>query len=123
LGYAAGPSSHHCRGWKGAGTRHILCELITQKACVTALNNEDDSIEKMRQEFERRRDFLCNELAKIPHISFFKPKGAFYVLPDISWYLANNKKGIKDCDQFCSILLEKYHVALVSGDSFGIAAP
>lgn len=120
LGYAAGPA--HIIAAAGRVQEHATScvNSITQKACVTALNEEDDSIEKMRQEFEKRRDFLCEELAKIPHISFFKPKGAFYVLPDISWYLANNSQGIKDCDQFCGILLDKYHVALVSGDSFGI---
>jgi len=120
LGYAAGPA--HIIAAAGRVQEHATScvNSITQKACVTALNEEDDSIEKMRAEFEQRRDFLCNELHKIPHISFFKPKGAFYVLPDISWYLQNNDQGIKDCDQFCSILLEKYHVALVSGASFGI---
>jgi len=120
LGYAAGPA--HIIAAAGRVQEHATScvNSITQKAIVHALNEEDDSIENMRQEFQERRDFLCNELAKIPHISFIKPRGAFYVLPDISWYLENNDKGITDCDQFCAILLEKHHVALVSGASFGI---
>ena len=93
---------------------------ITQKACVTALAEEDDSIENMRAEFEKRRDFLYAELSKLPHVSCFKPQGAFYIMPNISWYLSNNSQSIKDGDQFCQALLEKHHVALVSGDSFGI---
>jgi aspartate aminotransferase len=41
-------------------------------------------------------------------------------MPNIQWYLDNNKAGIKDSDQFCDLLLEKHHVALVAGSSFGM---
>lgn len=120
LGYAAGPA--HIIAAAGRVQEHATScvNSITQKACVTALNDEDDSIENMRVEFEKRRNFLHAELMKIPHISCFKPQGAFYILPNISWYLQNNTLGIKDTDTFCNILLEKHHVALVSGGSFGI---
>lgn len=120
LGYAAGPA--HIIAAAGRVQEHATScvNSITQKACVTALNDEDDSIEKMRQQFELRRNFLYEELSKLPHISCFKPQGAFYIMPNIGWYLANNSAGITSSDQFCNILLEKHHVALVSGGSFGI---
>ena len=41
-------------------------------------------------------------------------------MPNIGWYLKNNKAGIHSSDEFCNQLLEKHHVALVSGGSFGI---
>ncbi len=120
LGYAAGPA--HIIAAAGRVQEHATScvNSITQKACVTALAEEDDSIEKMRAQFEARRDFLYTELCKLPHISCFKPQGAFYIMPNISWYLANNKQGIDDADKFCTVLLEKHHVALVAGGSFGI---
>ncbi|HAN41763.1 MAG TPA: aspartate aminotransferase [Candidatus Cloacimonas sp.] len=120
MGYAAGPA--HIIGAASRVQAHATSGInsITQKASVVALNEEDDSIEKMRQEFQERRNFLCGELSKIPHVTLFKPKGAFYVFPDISWYLENNNKGIKDCGEFCSLMLETYHVALVSGAAFGV---
>ena len=120
MGYAAGPA--HIIGAASRVQAHATSGInsITQKASVVALNEEDDSIEKMRQEFQERRNFLCGELSKIPHVTLFKPKGAFYVFPDISWYLENNNKGIKDCCEFCSLMLETYHVALVSGAAFGV---
>ncbi len=120
LGYAAGPA--HIIAAAGRVQEHATScvNSITQKACVTALAEEDDSIEKMRAEFEKRRDFLFTELSKLPHVSCFKPQGAFYIMPNIAWYLSNNSQGIKDGDEFCQVLLEKHHVALVSGDSFGI---
>ena len=41
-------------------------------------------------------------------------------MPDISWYLEHNNLGIKKSSQFCDMLLEKYHVAMVDGGSFGV---
>ena len=57
---------------------------------------------------------------KNPHLKCFKPQGAFYIMPDISWYLQNNRLGISNADEFCNVLLEKHHVALVAGGSFGL---
>jgi len=120
LGYAAGPT--HIIAAAGRVQEHATScvNSITQKACVTALREEDESIENMRREFSQRRDFLYAELVKIPHVTCFKPKGAFYIMPGIKWYLENNRQGISTADQFCDILLEKYHVALVAGGSFGM---
>ncbi|MDZ4182100.1 MAG: aminotransferase class I/II-fold pyridoxal phosphate-dependent enzyme, partial [Candidatus Cloacimonadaceae bacterium] len=120
LGYAAGPQ--HIISAAGRVQEHATScvNSITQKACVTALAEEDESIEQMRAEFEKRRNFLYEELCKIPHITCFKPQGAFYIMPNIAWYLANNDQGINSTDKFCEVLLEKYHVALVAGGSFGI---
>jgi len=122
LGYAAGPA--HIIAAAGRVQEHATScvNSITQKACVTALNEEDDSIEAMRREFEKRRNLLYAELSNIPHITCFKPRGAFYIMPDISWYLANNNAGIKTSDDLCNALLDKKHVALVAGSSFGMDA-
>ncbi len=120
LGYAVGPA--HIIAAAGRVQAHATScvNSITQKACVTAFDEEDDSIEKMRAEFEKRRDFLYQELSKLPHVSVFKPQGAFYIMPNIDWYLKNNNLGITTSSQFCEALLEKHYVALVSGESFGI---
>jgi aspartate aminotransferase len=120
LGYAAGPAN--IISYAGRVQEHATScvNSITQKACVVALNEEDESIEAMRIEFDKRRNFLYTELVKNPHLSCFKPEGAFYIFPNISWYIKNNTLGIKNTDEFCDKLLEKHHVALVSGSSFGI---
>jgi aspartate aminotransferase len=120
LGYAAGPAN--IISYAGRVQEHATScvNSITQKACVVALNEEDDSIENMRIEFEKRRNYMFEEITKNPHVSSFKPDGAFYIFPNISWYIKNNTMGIINTDQFCDKLLEKYHVAVVSGSSFGI---
>ncbi|HOL33157.1 MAG TPA: pyridoxal phosphate-dependent aminotransferase [Candidatus Syntrophosphaera thermopropionivorans] len=120
LGYAAGPSNIISAAGRVQEHATSCVNSITQKACVVALTEEDDSIENMRKEFEKRRNFLFTELNKLPHINCFKPQGAFYIMPNIGWYLEHNKQYINGCDQFCEILLEKHYVALVSGTSFGL---
>ena len=120
LGYAAGPSNIIAAAGRVQEHATSCVNSITQKACVVALTEEDDSIENMRKEFEKRRNFLFTELNKLPHVNCFKPQGAFYIMPNIGWYLEHNKQYINDCDQFCEILLEKHYVALVSGTSFGL---
>ncbi len=119
LGYAAGPT--HIIAAAGRVQEHATScvNTITQKACVTALNEEDDSIEKMRVQFELRRNFLYEELSKLPNVTCFKPQGAFYIMADISKYLGNNSMDVNTADKFCEILLDKHYVALVSGESFG----
>lgn len=120
LGFAAGPA--HIIAAAGRVQEHATScvNSITQKACVLAYNEEDDSIEKMRQEFWKRRDRLYDLLNEIPHVTCFKPQGAFYIMPNIQWYLDNNNAGITNADEFCTLLLEKYYVALVAGGSFGM---
>jgi aspartate aminotransferase len=119
LGYAAGPLEII----KSAGRiqEHFTScvNTIAQKATLAALRNEDGSVENMRQEFERRRSFLVEKLNKIDNVSCTVPYGAFYALPDVGWYLQNNKAGIQTTVQLCERLLEEAHIALVPGEAFG----
>jgi aspartate aminotransferase len=119
LGYAAGPSHIISAAGRVQGHYTSCVNSITQKACVVALNEEDGTIEAMRKEFWQRRDYIFDTLMKIPHLTCKKPQGAFYVMPNIQWYLQNNNAGIKDAYEFCDLLLEKHHVALVAGGAFG----
>jgi aspartate aminotransferase len=119
LGYAAGPEYLISAAGRVQEHASSCVNSITQKAVVTALNEEEGSVESMRQEFSKRRQYLREALCQIPHITCTNPKGAFYLMPNVSWYLKNNSKGIYDSDLLSSYLLEKYHIALVSGNAFG----
>jgi len=120
LGYAAGAAEIISAAGRVQEHATSCVNSITQKACVKALTEEDDSIEKMRVEFEKRRDFLFDALIQNPHLTCLKPKGAFYLFPNVGWYLQNNNKGIRTTNDLCKKLLERNHVALVSGESFGM---
>ncbi len=75
----------------------------------------EEEIEKMRREFEKRRDYIVERLNSIPGIECGKPQGAFYVFPNISGI------GMQSFD-FAERLLNEKWVALVPGGAFGADA-
>ena len=85
---------------------------ISQKAALEALNNNGSWTERIRLEFQDRRDYICERLAKIPKISFIRPQGAFYVFCNIS------QIGL-DSVSFSKKLLEDENVAVIPGIGFG----
>ena len=64
---------------------------------------------------------LLEKLNDIPGIKCNIPKGAFYIFPDVSYYFGkkDGKKTIENANDLCMYLLNKAHVALVSGFAFG----
>jgi aspartate aminotransferase len=97
---------------------------ISQKAAVEAISGPQDSVEMMRQAFQRRRDLAVKLMSEIPNISFSKPKGAFYIFFDISKYIGrSNPAGrmMMGGYDICEYLLEALGLALVAGDAFGDA--
>jgi aspartate aminotransferase len=76
----------------------------------------------MCQEFAKRRDYVSGRLRSIPGLTFAEPGGAFYVFFNVSSYFGKPVGGgspVNDATEFCTALLERAHVALVSGDAFG----
>ena len=94
---------------------------IAQRAALAALTGKDSSRQMMRDAFLRRRDLICTLLKEIKGIKVRIPQGAFYVLPDISYYLGktDGDKIINTSDDLALWLLEKAQVATVGGDAFG----
>jgi len=90
----------------------IMCAPTTsQFAAVEAMRNGDEDVERMRNEYNRRRRFLVNGLHALG-IDCFNPEGSFYVFPNIS------KFGMTS-EAFCEKLLYDYKLALVPGTAFG----
>jgi len=119
LGYAAGPTDIIQRAARIQSHTTSCVNSITQKAAIVALNDCDGSVAEMREEFQKRRDFIVDELNKIPNLKCRLPRGAFYAMPNIAYYLHNNKLGIKNCVKMCEYLLQEYKVAIVPGSAFG----
>ena len=85
---------------------------FTQVAGIEALHGDQSSVDRMRQEFQRRRDAFVTKLNNIKGFSCRMPRGAFYVFPNITgtgW----KSKPLADA------LLEEAGVACLSGTSFG----
>ncbi|MFM7055632.1 MAG: pyridoxal phosphate-dependent aminotransferase [Planctomycetota bacterium] len=95
---------------------------VSQYAALAALTGPQDCVTEMCQEFVRRRDYVSARLRAIPGLSFAEPGGAFYVFFNVSSYFGKplgNGAPVDNATDFCTALLERAHVALVSGDAFG----
>jgi aspartate aminotransferase len=85
---------------------------FTQIAGVEAVRGEQTSVERMRAEFQQRRDAFVAGLNRIKGFSCRMPKGAFYAFPNITETGWGSKK-------LAEALLEQAGVACLSGASFG----
>jgi aspartate aminotransferase len=85
---------------------------FTQVAGIEAIRGDQSSVERMRAEFQRRRDVFVAGLNRIKGFSCRMPKGAFYVFPNIT------KTGWKS-KKLADALLEEAGVACLSGTAFG----
>lgn len=94
---------------------------IAQRAALAAIQGKSNSKELMRDAFLRRRDLVCSLLSEIKEMKVRVPQGAFYVMPDISFYLGkyDGETKINNSDDLALFLLDKAQVAVVGGDAFG----
>ncbi len=121
IGYAAGPKNiikvisnylSHCM----SGTNPI-----SQIAAVEAFTGPQDTVEVMRQEFEKRRDYLYERANTIPGIHAVRSEATFYMMINVEALVGKTLYGveIKDGDDFAKLFLEKGLVAVVPGSGFG----
>lgn len=121
IGYVAAPAPiakvignylGHCTGSPSA---------ISQKAAAEALTAPQQSIEAMRCEFERRRDYMVARINSIQGVSCINPDGAFYVMMNIEALLGKTLAGrvIETADDFADLFLSQGNVAVVPGTGFG----
>ena len=91
----------------------ISAPTIAQYAALASFSEEAEEIfEQRRLEFDRRKNFLVEELKAL---GFYTPdniQGAFYIYADISNFSKNS-------EIFCRDLLNKYNVAITPGTDFG----
>jgi aspartate aminotransferase len=85
---------------------------FTQIAGIEAIRGDQSSVDRMRAEFQRRRDFFVAGLNQIKGFSCRMPKGAFYAFPNITKTGWSSKR-------LAESLLEDAGVACLSGASFG----
>jgi len=111
IGYACGPSDI-IEAMMKIHQYSILCApIMGQEAAIEALERGARSVERMKEEYSLRRNFIVSSLneAGIPcHL----PKGAFYVFPDIRGTGLSSK-------EFSLKLLDAKKVAVVPGTAFG----
>ena len=94
---------------------------IAQCAAIAALNGPDDEIKVMVAEFDRRRKRIVELINEIPGLSCVPPKGAFYVMMNLSGIIGKKLNGVPVTGSmvFTQMLLEDSQVAVVPGIGFG----
>ena len=90
----------------------MMCApILSQEAAVEALTHGSPEVERMKEQYCRRRDFVVrrfNEMGLSCHL----PRGSFYAFPEVA------ATGLNEVD-FCHRLLREKEVAVVPGTAFG----
>ena len=89
----------------------MCAPTISQYSAIEALRNCEESVEKMRKEYDRRRRVMLNGFRNMG-LECFEPLGAFYQFPSI-------KVTGMTSDEFCEKLLYEEKVAVVPGNALG----
>lgn len=95
---------------------------IAQYAGIEALTGDQSAIEEMRIAFEERKDYMVKTIRQIPNVTCVEPKGAFYVMVDISYYKGKTIDGVnvENSLDFAAVLIEKANIAVIPGIAFGV---
>lgn len=112
LGYLAAPAEviNGVNTLQSHSTSNVC--TFAQYGAIAALTEPTDSIEIMRQAFDKRRLAIIDMVNGIEGLSCVEPKGAFYLLVDISQVSS-------DSVTFCQTLLTEKYVATIPGVAFG----
>lgn len=112
IGYVAAPEAYIQAINKFHQHNTTCAPSFVQDAAVAALRDEQDEVQRMVAEYERRRNYAVQAINAIPGLHCTCPKGAFYIF-------INCKALGKSSEELASYLLDTAHIALVPGNVFG----
>ncbi len=111
LGYVSGPRPIIKQMLKLHQYALMCAPTTAQYAAIEAMENGDEDVVTMRNEYDMRRRYILQRLRDMG-LPCFEPEGAFYVFPCIA------KTGMTS-EEFCTLLLKEKHVAVIPGTAFG----
>ena len=121
IGYAAGPKPviRAMTAFQSHSTSNP--NSIAQHAAAVALTNGEKFMHDSLVEFDARRRLMHQLISEIPGLSAALPKGAFYMMLNISALIGKslNGRAIRGSDDFAEMLLESQKVAVVPARAFG----
>jgi len=112
MGYGVMPEAFAAHVARLMTNTNSCTASFSQRAGIEALTGPQDDARRMVAEFRRRRDVIVDGLNAISGVTCLRPKGAFYVFPNITgvgW----------DSRRLADYLLEEAGVATLSGTAFG----
>ena len=121
IGYAAGPKAviRAMTAFQSHSTSNP--NSLSQHAAAVALTNGEKFMHDSLVEFDARRRLMHQLISEIPGLSAALPKGAFYMMLNISVLIGKslNGRAIRGSDDFAEMLLESQKVAVVPARAFG----
>ena len=117
IGYAAGPKKIIQAMTNHASHATSNPTSIAQYAALAAYTVPNDTLKNMRTIFSERLNKFYELISNIKGIHCIKPKGAFYLFPNVSEAVKLN--GFNTVEEWVEALLEEEKVALVPGGGFG----
>ena len=118
IGYAGGPEALIKSMTKIQSQSTSNPSSISQAAAEAALTGDQGFVATMREEFEKRHDFIVGALNEIEGIRCPLSDGTFYCFPNIEG-LIERTAGISDDLGFVEHLLNEVGMAVVPGKAFG----
>src|SRR5574344_117817 len=112
IGYIAAPEELMAQIVKLHQYNTICAPIFSQYAAMEGLKNGWSEVERMRISYQQRRNLMYKAFCDMG-LSVPEPKGAFYMFPDIT------STGLTS-EQFATALIQKYAVAVVPGNVFGL---
>ena len=118
IGYTAGDEKVIKAMGKLQGQSTSCPSSIAQVAAIEALIGNQSEVTIMRNVFKKRRDYIVTRLNEMNGVHCDTPGGAFYVFPDFSSYMGDDRN-IQSSNDLSMYLLEQKAVVTVSGKAFG----
>ena len=105
---------------QGQATHHP--SNIAQYAALAALRMGMGEVDKMREAFSRRREFMVTQVSRILGEPITPPEGAFYLFAPVAKLFGKKTPAgdtVNGSIDFCKFLLESEGLAIVPGAAFG----
>ena len=118
IGYTAGDEKVIKAMGKLQGQSTSCPSSIAQVAAIEALIGDQSEVAIMRNVFKKRRDYIVPRLNEMNGVHCDTPGGAFYVFPDFSSYMGDDRN-IQSSNDLSMYLLEQKAVVTVAGKAFG----
>jgi aspartate/methionine/tyrosine aminotransferase len=121
IGYAAGPAEVISGMSRVQSHSTSNACSVSQMAAIEALEGPQFEVDRMKEEFVRRRNYMYSRLQTIPGVSCHKAEGAFYLFPNFAHYYPMEYEGaeIRNSYGLAYHLLRHAHVAIIPGAAFG----
>ncbi|CAG9247995.1 Aspartate/prephenate aminotransferase [Paraburkholderia unamae] len=123
IGFGTGPRWLIDAMEKLQGQQTSGASTISQHAALAALTGPQDFIARSREQFQRRRDLVVEQLNAAPGLRCEAPQGAFYAFASCAGLIGKTTKAgthLGDDEAVVNALLDEAGVATVHGSAFGL---